>query len=151
MNNIKFNYLYRDGANYKSWGDVVFSNPDELTLNEIESRLTDAFLPDKLFISHQISISEKFLFTNGKFSKFDHCYHEFDSVEVCKENPTDDLKRSITDFLKTVELISQDGWKAFDILDRFDVLIEQTRAQAKKSGLKTADIKSAVAKARIRK
>ena len=91
------------------------------------------------------------MFANGKFTKFDHCYHEFDSVEICKENPTDNLNRSITDFLKTVELTSQNGWKAFDVLDRFDILIEQTHKQAKEAGLKQKDIKSAIAKARSRK
>ena len=115
---IKFNYVYRDGANYKSWDDVIFANPDKLALDEIESRLVDAFLPDKLFIAHQISVPEKFLFLDGYFSKFDHCYHEFDNVEFCKEKPTDNLNRSITDFLKDVELISQEGWKEFDVLDR---------------------------------
>jgi hypothetical protein len=25
MHNIKFNYLYRDGSNYKKWAEVVFS------------------------------------------------------------------------------------------------------------------------------
>ena len=62
MNKIKFNYLYRDGSNYKSWGDVVFSNPEQLALNEIESKLVAAFLPDRLYIASQISIPEKFLF-----------------------------------------------------------------------------------------
>lgn len=118
MENIKFNYLYRDGANYKYWGDIVFSNPDLLTLCEIEAKLVGAFLPDKLFVAHQISIPEKFLFANGKFTKFDHCYHEFDSVEICEENPTDDLKRSINDFLKVIEQVSKQGWEEFDILDR---------------------------------
>jgi hypothetical protein len=151
MNNIKFNYLYRDGSNYKSWGEVVFANPDQLTCGEIEIRLIESFLPDKLFIASQIFILEKFLFTNGKFSKFDHCYHEFDSVEICKESPNDDLNRSITDFLKDVELASQYGWKAFNILDRFDVLTKQARKQAKVAGLKPAHVKSAVAKARSRK
>ena len=151
MKNINFHYLYRDGANYKSWGEVVFSNPDQLTMKEIESKLIDSFLPDKLFIASQVFIPEKFLFANGKFTKFDHCYHEFDSVEICKENPTDNLNRSITDFLKTVELTSQNGWKAFDVLDRFDILIEQTHKQAKEAGLKQKDIKSAIAKARSRK
>jgi len=118
MNNVKFNYLYRDGSNYKSWGEVIFSNPDQLTLNGIESKLLDAFLSDKLFVTSQISIPEKFLFVSGKFTKFDHCYHEFDKVEISQEAPTDDLNRSITDFLKDVELASQHGWEAFDILDR---------------------------------
>jgi hypothetical protein len=118
MDHIKYNYLYRDGSNYKSWGEVVFTNPEQLTVDEIEIRLIDAFLPDNLFIASQVSIPEKFLFASGKFTKFDHCYHEFDTVEICEENPTDNLNRSITDFLKDVELASQLGWKAFDILDR---------------------------------
>ncbi|HXD09484.1 MAG TPA: hypothetical protein VN653_05435 [Anaerolineales bacterium] len=117
MGKIKFNYLYRDGANFKSWDEVIFKNPEHLTLEEIESRLIDAFLPDKLFVAHQISIPEKFLFVNGKFTKFDHCYHEFDSVEICQENPTDGLRRSINDFLKIVEQVSKQGWEAFDILE----------------------------------
>ena len=118
MNNIKFNYLYRDGSNFKSWGEVVFSNPENLTIHEIEAKLLNAFLTDKQFVASQIFISEKFLFANGKFTKYDHCYHEFDCVEICQENPTDILLRSITDLLKDVETVSKHGWKVFDILDR---------------------------------
>jgi len=118
MNNIKFVYLYRDGANYKSWDDVVFANPDQLILEEIEDILISSFLSDKLFIAHQISVPEKFLFLDGEITRFDHCYHEFDSVGYCKEKPTDNLYRSITDFLKYVELISHQGWKEFDVLER---------------------------------
>jgi len=118
MSNIKFNYLYRDGANSKSWGAIIFTNPEQLTLDEIEKGLIAAFLPDKLFIASQISIPERFLFARGNFTRFDHCYHEFDTVEICQDKPTDSLSRSIMDFLKDVELISQRGWKAFDVLDR---------------------------------
>jgi len=118
MNNIRFNYLYRDGGNFKSWGELVFSNPEQLTLDEIETKLVMAFLSDKQFVANQISIPEKFLFENGEFTKYDHCFHEFDCVEICQENPTDDLERSIADFLKAVETASKYGWKAFDILER---------------------------------
>jgi hypothetical protein len=118
MSNIKFNYLYRDGSNYKSWGEVIFSNPEQITLDEIETRLIDAYLPDKLFIASQIYIPEKFSFLNGKFTKYDHCYHEFDSVEICQEEPTDASERSITNFLRDVKLASNHGWEAFDILER---------------------------------
>jgi len=117
MDKIKFIYLYRDGSNYKSWGEVVFDNYEKITLEEIEKRLTEAFLPDKLFIASQISIPEKFLFLNGKFTKHDHCYHEFDGLEKCAESSTDSLRRSITDFLEDVELASKQGWEAFDVLD----------------------------------
>jgi len=118
MNNIRFSYLYRDGSNYKAWGEVIFSNPENLIISEIETRLLNAFLPDKLFIANQISISEKFLFLGGDFTHNDHCYHEFDCIEVCEEGPTDALERSVNDFLQDVEIASKQGWKAFDVLDR---------------------------------
>lgn len=118
MKNIKFNYLYRDGSNYKSWGEVIFSNAESLTPVEIETKLVNLFLSDKLFIASQIFVPEKFLFLNEKITKDDHCYHEFDSIEVCEEDVTDALGRSLTDFLRDVEEISAQGWKAFDILDR---------------------------------
>ena len=118
MSNVKFVYLYRDGANYKSWDDIVFVNSEQQTLEEIENRLAAAFLVDRLFIAHQVSIPEKFLFLDWKFTKVDHCYHEYDHVEFCKEKPTDNLNRSISDFLNDVELIAQQGWKEFDVLDR---------------------------------
>jgi hypothetical protein len=118
MSNIKFNYLYRDGGNYKCWGEVVFPNPEQLTSSEIEARLISAFLPDKLFIANQVSIPEKFLFLSGDFTVYDHCYHEFDCVEACDDSSTDSLERTIASFLKDVELVSKQGWKAFDVLER---------------------------------
>jgi len=118
MNNIRFNYLYRDGANFKAWGEVIFSNPDRLPLGLIEIKLHKNFLPDKLFIASQISIPETFLFLEGKITSNDHCYHEFNSVENCQEETTDSLNRSIFEFLNDVEKASIQGWKAFDILER---------------------------------
>ncbi len=118
MNNVKFTYLYRDGANYKSWDEVVFSNLEDLPINKIEERLLRAFLPDKQFIASQVSVAETFSFANGNFTAYDHCFHEFDCVEVCQESSTDVLDRSITNFLRDVELASQQGWKVFDILER---------------------------------
>ena len=64
MNNIKFNYLYRDGSNYQSWGEMIFSNPENLAVNEVEVKLLNAFLPDKQFVASQISVSEKFFTAN---------------------------------------------------------------------------------------
>jgi hypothetical protein len=118
VSTIKFNYVYRDGSNYKSWGEVIFRNSEDLAVSEVEAKLLGAFLPDKQFIADQISIPEKFLFTNGKFTEYDHCYHEFDGLEVSEEEATDSLERSITDFLQDVEMASKQGWKAFDILHR---------------------------------
>jgi hypothetical protein len=118
MSNIRFNYLYRDGANFKSWGEVIFSNRSDRKVDEIETALLSAFLPDKQFIASQISIPEVFLFGSDKPTKYDHCFHEFDRVEICNENSSDILERSVSDFLREVDLVSKQGWKAFDILER---------------------------------
>jgi hypothetical protein len=118
MTAIRFCYLYRDGSNYKSWGEVIFSNSENLSAINITEKLLHAFLPDKQFIASQVSITEKFLFASGKFTEYDHCYHEFDCIEVCEEEPTDKSGRSIADFLRDIEVASKQGWKAFDILER---------------------------------
>lgn len=118
MNSIRFCYLYRDGSNYKSWGEMIFSNPENLSITNITEKLLLAFLSDKQFIASQVSIPENFLFTGGKYTNSDHCYHEFDCIEVCEEESTDKLNRSIADFLHDVETASKQGWKAFDILDK---------------------------------
>ena len=97
---------------------MIFSNIETLNIDEVEVRLLRAFLPDKQFIASQISIPEKFLFANGDFSNHDHCFHEFDSAELCEDTPTDSLERTIANFLQEVETVSKQGWKAFDILDR---------------------------------
>jgi hypothetical protein len=34
---VRFNYLYRDVSNFKRWGSVEFSNPEQLTIEEIEN------------------------------------------------------------------------------------------------------------------
>lgn len=116
MSSIRFNYLYRDGANFNNWGDVIFANPEELPLKLIESKLLNAFLPDKQFVASQIQIPDVFIFFKEKPTAYDHCLHEFDSIEVCDEDPTDTFSRSINEFLQAVERESDQGWKMFDIL-----------------------------------
>ncbi|WPU98786.1 hypothetical protein SNE26_22485 [Mucilaginibacter sp. cycad4] len=36
MPNIKFNYLYRDGGNYKNFNSIVFNNPQSILLPSLE-------------------------------------------------------------------------------------------------------------------
>ncbi len=75
MHNIKFTYLYRDAGNYKKWGEVVFGNPEELTLKLIARDLREAFLQDGLFIAHQVRVPDAFLYVQGDATSDDHCYH----------------------------------------------------------------------------
>jgi len=47
--NSKFNYLYRDGANYKVWGYEVFSNPELLTRESIERGIRSLLIDGEFF------------------------------------------------------------------------------------------------------
>ena len=114
MSNIKFRYLYRDAGNYKKRGEVVFRNPDELSCDFIADALRKAFLQDGLFIAHQVRIPDSFLYTRGEAESDDHCYHEFDRVELSPDTPDDQHGRSIKQFLLEVQMQSASGWTAFD-------------------------------------
>jgi hypothetical protein len=114
MLNIKFSYLYRDAGNYKKWADVVFSNPDRLTLEAVTKALKDAFLEDGLFIAHQVRVPEVFLFSRGNATSDDHCFHEFSAVGESLEDPNDPCSRSISQLIAEVKREAKSGWVAFD-------------------------------------
>ena len=111
--NVKFNYLYRDAGNYKSWGLVIFRNPEELSINEIEQRLRQSFFQHDLFIAGQIGIPEVFLYGAADATEDDISFHEFDSVELTDDTSNDQGNRTIRDFLHVVELSGRLGWKTF--------------------------------------
>ncbi len=116
-NNTQFEYLYRDGANFKAWGTIVFSNPDQLPVSEIDERLRRAFNPDSQFVAGQIDVPEIFLYSDGNLTSVDHCFHEYDHVESTDDAVTDVRARTISDFLDQVEIASQRGWEAFNPCD----------------------------------
>lgn len=118
MDSIKFGYLYRDGSNFKSWGNVVFFNPENLSPEQVTKALEDAFETDGLFIAHQIRIPEVFLYGKGDANADDHCYHEFDAVEKTTEAPSDRCNRSIGQFVAEVQREAGRGWLPFEPFDK---------------------------------
>lgn len=114
----KFTYLYRDAGNSKAWGEVLFSNRNELSLTDIDTRLRKAFDMGCLFIADQIQIPEIFLYANGDVIAEDHCFHELYSIELSTDRPTDVNQRSIGFFVEQVEKESRRGWRAFNPCDK---------------------------------
>ncbi len=49
MANVKFCFLYRDAGNYKTFGEIVFSNPEHLGVKEIEAKILSACNQHKQF------------------------------------------------------------------------------------------------------
>jgi hypothetical protein len=114
---IRFNYLYRDGGNYKRWNSVDFCNPDQLRIEEIDKQLRGCFDQECYFIAHQAGIPEVFLYADEPISDDDHCFHEYDCVVEVEPTNSAIPARTITEFLKSVQACASEGWKAFDPLD----------------------------------
>lgn len=108
--NTRLHYLYRDGSNYKSWGDVTFSGSDVANATE---RLRAAFDGGEFFIANQVRIPERFFDGWPQYAD-DHCFHEFDSLEVTEELADDLSSRSIGQFVSEVEEAGKAGWRVFD-------------------------------------
>lgn len=97
--NIQLNYLYRDGSNYKNYGNIVFSNPENIPLQTINEAILSNLIDGEFFIAADWNLPE--LFFEYK-NEDDHEWHEFQSVELTQKNST--LARTINDFLKFINL-----------------------------------------------
>ena len=75
---ILLNYLYRDSGNYKKFGNKRYSNPEQLTIEEITQRLIQNLIDQSYFYPEQVGI-KKF-----KFHRHidDSSWYEFESVEI---------------------------------------------------------------------
>ena len=83
MPNIKFNYLYRDGGNYKKFHSVIFENDQSISIEELESLIKSKLIYGGWFYADQWKMPEIFLDTFD--FKIDPTRHEFESVEYCDE------------------------------------------------------------------
>jgi len=86
-NNIRFNYLYRDAGNYKEFGEIIFTNQDSKSLEEIELAIRKNLIEGEFFIPEKWNIPR--LSFENYLPELDHDYHEFESVEITDENPTE--------------------------------------------------------------
>jgi hypothetical protein len=98
--NIKFNYLYRDGGNYKVWGSEILSNPDSILLVEVEQRIRKSLIDGEFFDPKYWKV--KRLKHSDWVPELDHTWNEFDSIEMTLEEPNVDY--SITSFLDEISL-----------------------------------------------
>jgi len=96
MPNIKLEYRYHDYANYKNNGEAIFSNPENLSLEAIDSALRERLLDDLWFYASRWALPD--LHFEKYDDEIDHPFHEFIAVELTNEAPTE--KDSIADFVK---------------------------------------------------
>jgi hypothetical protein len=97
--NLKFNYMYRDGSNYKQFGSVVFSNPDFLTPRLATEKLKQKLISTEYFVPQDWGLSR--LHHHTYDPEIDHDWHEFENFEWTDEEVTD--KREVKEFLEEIE------------------------------------------------
>lgn len=83
MPNIKFNYLYRDGGNYKNFNNIVFNNPQNVLLPALEELIRSKLIFDHWFYVDQWQLPDLHFGTWD--NELDHTFHEFESVEYTDE------------------------------------------------------------------
>lgn len=95
--NIKFNYRYRDAGNYKTYGFVIFCNPDNLELHNIEDAIRKNLIDEEFFDPKTLKVPP-LRHSGFKYdAESDHSWNEFDSVEETLDHVTDN--RSINELM----------------------------------------------------
>ncbi len=101
--NVKFNYLYRDGANYKNFNSVIFKNSKNLQIGDIDASVRSKLIDGTWFFASNWKIPDMHFKECSWDSQIDHEWHEFESVEVTMENVTE--KDDIADFVDYISTI----------------------------------------------
>lgn len=112
--NIKFEYIYRDAANFKNYGAIVLSNPENLSVETLRRDIEDT-LCGNCFMAAQIDVPEVFLWANAPFTEDDHIWHEFLCVSET-DLPCDD-ERTISHLIKKMREASMEGWDEERVLE----------------------------------
>ena len=84
--NIKFCYLYRDAANYKRYGEVVFSNNSGQSLQKIKAVILASLIESEFFYAEKWGLPD--LHFEKWDEEIDHCYHEYNETEETDAKPS---------------------------------------------------------------
>lgn len=98
--NIKFIYLYRDGANYKQYNSIVFANPSGKTLAETDTKIKSHLIDGLWFVADDWNLPNQFFAEYMWSNEVDHNWHQYDRVKETSENVTTGY--NIDDFLDLV-------------------------------------------------
>lgn len=99
MPNIKLSYLYRDAGNYKNFGEVIFANPSNVSLEKVTELLKQKLIDGQWFYARDYGLP------NLHFDKWneelDHGFHEFEGMEYTDDPPS--VSISLYRFIKLME------------------------------------------------
>ena len=99
MYNIKFSFLYRDAANYKTFSEVVFANRENIPLEVIRKTILNACNVDGCIDPRLWNLPN--IRTQPYDPELDHDWYVFENVEEIEEEFTEPL--TLSKFLQKVK------------------------------------------------
>ena len=98
--NIKLEYLYRDAGNFKNYGEVIFSNPNNIALDIIASMVEKVLIDNMYFVASKVGLPDL------RFAEYiphlDHDWHEVDALQPTNDLPNDPGHRNIEEFIESL-------------------------------------------------
>ncbi len=99
MANIRFQYSYTTHERLRRNTEIIFPNPDNLSLGEVEYGIKSRLKAGEQFDPYDFMVPALY----GEYADFNvnSRLHNFDGIFTTTENPTD--KRNIADFLAGIK------------------------------------------------
>lgn len=91
--NLHFEYLYRDGGNFKNWGYVIFSNKQNIPIVIVSEKIIELLDEGLYFKVDDLNIPD--LHFNEFNQSIDHTWHEFYGCSATNDSITDCNQRDI--------------------------------------------------------
>jgi len=104
MPNIKFNYLYSDGANYKNYSFIIFENSQEVSIKYLHNLIQSKLISETWFYVDQWKLPDLHFGTWD--NEIDHTFHEFESIEYTSEAPNTQL--TLKKFINLIKACNRD-------------------------------------------
>ena len=103
--NIQFEYLYRDAGNNKKWGDVIFSNLENIEVATINQKIKKNLIDHEFFVAENVGVPD--LHFSQHIETLDHGWHEFYNFIATDIEPNDVQNRDIIEFIESFKYPSE--------------------------------------------
>lgn len=103
--NIRFEYLYRDGGNFKNWGGVVFFNPHHVSADVVMSMAKNVLIDQAYFVANKACVPDLHF---GEYDEqLDHGWHEAHAFQTTDDAANDPQSRNIEEFMESLRFASK--------------------------------------------
>ena len=97
--NIVVEYLYRDAANNKIWGEALFSNESNLGKDDLLYLIRSRLIDGEFFVAEKSGVAS--LCFNQYDPELDHGWHEFYDIKLL-HNQFDSCTKDIMQFISNL-------------------------------------------------